>query len=62
MVRLVGSRSKKQFNLGDKVRVKILSADIILRRIDLGIAEHKRNRWHSGFVCFYGFYCDFALY
>jgi ribonuclease R len=39
MVRLVGSRSKKQFNLGDKVRVKILSADIILRRIDLGIAE-----------------------
>ncbi len=39
MVRLVGSRSKKQFNLGDKVRVKILSADIILRRIDLGIAD-----------------------
>jgi len=39
MVRLVGSRSKKQFNLGDKVKVKILSADIILRRIDLGMAE-----------------------
>ena len=39
MVRLVGSRSKKQFNLGDKVRVKILSADIILRRIDLGVAD-----------------------
>lgn len=39
MVRLVGSRSKKQFNLGDKVRVKILSADIILRRIDLGLAD-----------------------
>ena len=38
LVRLVGSKTKKRFDLGDKVKVKILSADIILRRIDLGIA------------------------
>ena len=38
-LRLVGTRTKKKFDLGDKVRVKILSADIILRRIDLGLAE-----------------------
>ena len=38
-LRLVGSRSRKKFDLGDKVRVKILSADIILRRIDLGLVE-----------------------
>ncbi|MFN8288544.1 MAG: ribonuclease R [Chitinophagales bacterium] len=35
MVRLVGARSKRKFQLGDKVRVRVLSADIILRRIDL---------------------------
>ena len=39
MVRLVGRKTKKRFELGDKVKVKILSADIILRRIDLGLAE-----------------------
>ena len=39
MVRLVGRKSKRKFELGDKVKVKILSADIILRRIDLGLAE-----------------------
>ena len=39
MVRLVGRKSKRKFQLGDKVKVKILSADIILRRIDLGLAE-----------------------
>ncbi len=43
MVRLVGSRSKKKYDLGDKVRVKILSADIILRRIDLGLAEEQKD-------------------
>ena len=41
MVRLTGYRSKKRYDLGDKVRVKLLSADIILRRIDLGLAEEK---------------------
>lgn len=39
MVRLVGRKSKRKFELGDKVKVKILSADIVLRRIDLGLAE-----------------------
>ncbi len=39
MVRLVGRKTKRRFELGDKVKVKILSADIILRRIDLGLAE-----------------------
>ncbi len=39
MVRLVGRKTKKRFELGDKVKVKILSADIILRRIDLGLAD-----------------------
>ena len=38
-LRLTGTRTRKKFDLGDKVRVKILSADIILRRIDLGLAE-----------------------
>ena len=38
-LRLVGTRTRKKFDLGDKVRVKILSADIILRRIDLGLVE-----------------------
>jgi len=38
-LRLIGTRTRKKFDLGDKVRVKILSADIILRRIDLGLAE-----------------------
>lgn len=35
MVRLKGGRSGKKYELGDKVRVKVLSADIVLRRIDL---------------------------
>ncbi|HLP20239.1 MAG TPA: ribonuclease R, partial [Chitinophagales bacterium] len=39
MVRLVGNRSRKKYQLGDKVKVKILSADIILRRIDLGLED-----------------------
>ncbi|HWB63099.1 MAG TPA: ribonuclease R [Chitinophagales bacterium] len=38
-MRLVGTRSRKKFAMGDKVRVKVLSADIILRRIDLGLVE-----------------------
>jgi ribonuclease R len=37
MIRLTGSRSKKRYELGDKITVKVLSADILLRRIDLGI-------------------------
>lgn len=39
MVRLTGVRSKRRFELGDKIKVKILSADIILRRIDLGLVS-----------------------
>lgn len=38
-VRLVGTRSRKRYQLGDKVKVKILSADIILRRIDLDLVR-----------------------
>src|ERR1043165_1678304 len=41
MVRLVGTRSKKKYQLGDKVRVKLLTADIILRRIDLALVVQK---------------------
>jgi ribonuclease R len=36
--RLVGSRTRQKFEMGNKVKVKVLSADIILRRIDLGLA------------------------
>ncbi|MBP6730985.1 MAG: ribonuclease R [Chitinophagales bacterium] len=39
MVRLVGRRSNKKYQLGDKVRVQILSADLILRRIDLKLVD-----------------------
>ncbi|MBL0308586.1 MAG: ribonuclease R [Bacteroidetes bacterium] len=39
MLRLTGVRTKRKFELGDKVMVKILSADIILRRIDLGLVN-----------------------
>jgi exoribonuclease R len=38
MVRLVGTSTGKRFQLGDKVMIKVLSADIILQRIDLGLA------------------------
>jgi len=38
LVRLIGKKSRKKFDLGDKVRVKVLNADIALRRIDLGLA------------------------
>lgn len=38
MLRLTGVRTKRRFELGDKIKVKVLSADIILRRIDLGLA------------------------
>jgi ribonuclease R len=38
MLRLTGIRTGKRFELGNAVRVKILSADIILRRIDLALA------------------------
>jgi ribonuclease R len=37
MMRLVGAKSKKKFQLGDKVNVKVLRADIVLRRIDMMI-------------------------
>ncbi len=40
-VRLVGTRTGKRYQLGDKVKVKILSADIILRRIDLDLVRTK---------------------
>ncbi|MCW5908943.1 MAG: ribonuclease R [Chitinophagales bacterium] len=39
MIRLTGTRSRKRYELGDTIRVKILSADIQLRRIDLGLAK-----------------------
>lgn len=39
MVRLTGTRSRKRYELGDKIKVKVLSADIMLRRIDLGLAD-----------------------
>lgn len=38
MVRLTGTKTRRRFELGGKVKVKVLSADIILRRIDLGLA------------------------
>jgi ribonuclease R len=44
MVRLTGYRSKRKFQLGDHVWVKILAADIILRRIDLGLADDQHNK------------------
>lgn len=46
MVRLVGTKTGKKFQLGDMVKVKVLSADIILRRIDLGLANenHPANQ------------------
>lgn len=44
MVRLTGTRSRKRYELGDKVKVKVLSADIILRRIDLGLAEEPKKK------------------
>ena len=34
-VRLVGAKSRRKFNLGDKIKVKVLSADVLLQRIDL---------------------------
>ncbi len=39
MLRLVGTRTKRKFQLGDKVRVKVLTADIILRRVDLELVS-----------------------
>ncbi len=39
MIRLTGIRSKRRFELGGKIRVKILSADLALRRIDMALAE-----------------------
>lgn len=44
MVRLTGTRSRKRYELGDKIKVKVLSADIILRRIDLGLAEEPKKK------------------
>ena len=41
MVRLTGRDTKKKFELGDTIKVKLLSADIVLRRIDLGLAEEE---------------------
>lgn len=44
MVRLTGTRSRKRYELGDKIKVKVLSADIMLRRIDLGLAEEPKKK------------------
>lgn len=41
MLRLTGNRSRKRYELGTPVRVKILSADLALRRIDLGLADEE---------------------
>ncbi len=38
-VRLIGSRTRRKFQLGDKVKVKLLSADIVLRRIDMELLD-----------------------
>jgi ribonuclease R len=43
MVRLVGTSTGKRFQLGDKIKIKVLSADIILQRIDLGLAGELEN-------------------
>jgi len=34
-------KKRKRFELGGRLKVKVLSADIILRRIDLGLAEEE---------------------
>ncbi|MBL7778750.1 MAG: ribonuclease R [Chitinophagales bacterium] len=39
MVRLTGIRSGKRYQIGEPVKVRILNADIELRRIDLELAE-----------------------
>lgn len=44
MVRLTGYRTKRKFQLGDHIRVKILAADVRLQRIDLGLAENQINK------------------
>jgi len=49
MLRLTGTRTGKRYELGTPVRVKILSADIALRRVDLAPADmvepkNKRKR------------------
>ena len=41
MVRLTGVRSRKKYELGDKIKVKVITADLILRRIDLALAENE---------------------
>lgn len=38
-VRLVGKKTKRRFQIGDPLTVKILSADIALRRIDLDLVQ-----------------------
>jgi ribonuclease R len=38
MVRLVGKKTGKRYQLGDLIKVRVLSADIILRRVDLALA------------------------
>ncbi len=50
MVRLSGMKTKRKFELGDKIKVKVLTADIILRRIDLGLAEEKYKTLEDGKV------------
>jgi len=39
LMRLVGRKSKKKYELGDKVQAKVLRADIVLRRIDMMLIE-----------------------
>lgn len=47
MVRLVGTKTGMKYQLGDAIKVRVLSADIILRRIDLGLAGVEAKAPHS---------------
>jgi ribonuclease R len=38
-VRLIGERTKKIFKIGDKIKVKVLSSDKLLRRVDFQISS-----------------------
>ena len=37
--RLIGERSKKEYKIGDKVRIRVISANKMLRQVDFEICE-----------------------
>ena len=39
--RLIGERSNKVYKIGDKVRIRVISANKLLRQIDFEIIENK---------------------